>query len=97
MLPSLAQTSNKPKCRAQQLSLSSMLIIVFWLSRRLKQKLRKKIDEGARFCQFIQFQCVWFANIIEKPSGVKRFRREYLRLSLLEDMIIEKVSQGITV
>jgi hypothetical protein len=66
------------------------------LSRRLEQKLREEIEKGAPFCQFIQFQCVWFANIIEKPSGVKRFRREYLRLFLLEDMITEKVSQGIT-
>jgi len=41
------------------------------------------------FCQLIQSLCVWSASTIEKLSDVKLFLHEYLRLSLLADMITE--------
>ncbi len=46
------------------------------------------------FCQFIQFRCVWSANIIEKPSDAKLFLHGYLRPFLPADMITENDTKG---
>jgi len=66
-------------------------------SNSVKEKERVKNQQRSLFCLLTQSPCVWFANIIEKLSDVKLFRREYLRSFSLADMIIENDTTGIVV
>ena len=59
------------------------------LLNRVNEKERVTNQKRSLFCLLTHSRCAWFAYIIEKLNAVKLFQREYLRLSLLADMITE--------